>query len=123
MSTIGILRPTTPGEFDEFVGQISTLDHDLHIRIVANDNAAGENTPSHIILSRNNAGREIQIGSAWSKTIKTAQRLGEKFLSLTIDDPSFGHPLNVAAFKTKGGDQWDITWRRRQDQKTKDSQE
>lgn len=122
MSTIGMLRPTTPGKFDEFVGQILTLDLDLSIRLVANEPGGSDQAPSHLILSKNNVGREIQIGSAWTKTIQSAQRYGEQFLSLTLDDPSFGQPLNVAAFKVDGRDFWDVTWRRRQDRVATDAQ-
>jgi uncharacterized protein (DUF736 family) len=37
---------------------------------------------------------------------------GEPFLSITIDDLSFEHPLVVFAFP-QDDETWDITWRRR----------
>ncbi len=123
MSNIGMLRPTTPGGTDEFVGQILTLDLDLAIRLVPNEANGSAKAPSHLILSKNKSGREVQVGSAWTKTITSAQRYGEQFLSLTLDDPSFSHPLNVAAFKVENSDEWDVTWRRRQDRSSTDNQE
>ena len=42
-------------------------------------------------------------------------REGEQFLSLTLTDPSFGKPLNVAAFKTDIEGAWDIVFRHRQE--------
>jgi uncharacterized protein (DUF736 family) len=60
----------------------------------------------------------VRIGSVWKKTIKAQRRAGEEFLSLTVDEPSFPAPLNVAAFMTERPGIWDITWRRRQDRPT-----
>jgi uncharacterized protein (DUF736 family) len=66
-------------------------------------------------MARNPVGNPVRIGAAWEKTIKRGERVGEEFLSLTLDDPSLPNSLNVAAFKSNTDDDvWEITFRRRQ---------
>lgn len=115
MPKVGYLKPTSPNETSEFVGMISSLDLALNIRLTLNEQTGSAQAPTHKIMSRNAAGLEIEIGSAWTKTIQTANRYGETFYSMTLDDPSFDKPLNVAAFKDSHEEIWNITWRRRQE--------
>jgi len=98
---------------EELAGQIRTLDLDLAIRLVRLNDSPGGSHPSHCVLTRNRAGQEFQIGSAWRKTIQAAHRQGEEFLSIMLDDPTFATPLNVVAFKNGDGETWNIVWRRR----------
>ena len=115
MAIIGHLKAISEDGLSELVGEIRTLDVELNIKLVANDERFGDNSPSYWIFSRGKSGREIRVGSAWKKTIQSGENLGDDFLSLTIDDPGFSHPLNVAAFKSDGQWTWSIVWRRRQD--------
>lgn len=115
MSKIGYLKSTSPNDTSELVGVISSLDLAINIRLTPNEQSGSEQAPSHRIMSRNPAGLEVEIGSAWTKTIQNSNRYGEVFFSMTLDDPSFAKPLNVAAFKDPHEDVWNITWRRRQE--------
>lgn len=113
MPTIGNLKETKLGEL--FKGSISTLDISQVFEIRKLKKTLNENAPTHDILAWSKGGTEVSIGSAWMKTMNKAGREGEPFLSLTFTDPSFGKPLNVAAFKTEAEGTWDIVFRHRQD--------
>ena len=113
MAKIGSLRETKPGEL--FKGEINTLDISEVFEIRKLKKPINENAPTHEICAWNKSGAEVPIGSAWLKTMRKAGREGEQFLSLTLTDPSFGKPLNGAAFKTDKEDAWDIVFRHRQD--------
>ena len=115
MSAIGHLRPTGDNQYGDLVGSIRTLALDLTIRLATESSEADSNVPSHKIFARHPSGGEVCIGAAWLKTIQRGDRFGEKFLSISIDDPSLPHALHVAAFKQGDTAQWEITWRRRQD--------
>ena len=114
MADIGYLTTDTDGDEEVLIGHIRTLELavDLSLRPTGED--ANSRRPSHRIFAKSTQGRLTQIGSAWTKEMKQPDRFGETFLSLTLDDPSFSHPLNVSAFKEKNGDGYTITWRRRQ---------
>ena len=114
MSVIGELLPVSDDGLSELEGKIETLAVQLAVRLVCYPGQRTEAQPSHRILARL-GGREVQVGNAWQKRTKTGDRRGEAFLSLTLDDPSFPQPLNVAAFKTREGEGWVVVWRRRQD--------
>ena len=73
------------------------------------------NSPDYSIIAKSRSGKDVEVGSAWRKTIKSGAKAGEEFLTLTIDDPSFPSALNVAAFKNGRPGEWDVGWRRRQD--------
>lgn len=115
MTTIGHLKSITPDGMGEFIGHILSIDFDLDIHLTPNESSNHPQAPSHNIFARSASGKEFPVGAAWTKSIKTADRYGEQFLSLTLDDPSFPRALNVAAFKNANGETWDISWRRRQD--------
>lgn len=114
MAKVGTLKEIKVGEV--FEGQINTLDLSLPFeirKILAS--SSNPKAPSHAILAWNKDGIEVPIGSAWMKTINKPGREGEQFLSLTFSDPSFGKPLNVAAFKSETENAWNILFRHRQD--------
>ena len=98
MPKIGTLKEIVPGEL--FKGEINTLDISEAFEIRKLKKPLNDNAPTHGIFAWNKSGAEVPIGSAWLKTMSKPGREGEKFLSLTLTDPSFGKPLNVAAFKT-----------------------
>jgi uncharacterized protein (DUF736 family) len=119
MLNIGKLQAISPDGRQELVGEIQTLDVDLKIRLLLNNEQAGANAPTYHVFARGRSGSEVQIGAAWEKTIRSQKRFGEHFLSLTLDDPSFAAPLNVAAFKSPDDETvFDVSWRRRQDRQS-----
>ncbi len=113
MSKIGSLKEIKPG--DLFKGEINTLDVSAVFEIRKLKKQQNENAPTHGIFAWNKSGAEVPIGSAWMKIMNKAGREGEQFLSIALTDPSFGRPLNVAAFKTEAEGTWDIVFRHRQD--------
>lgn len=114
MADIGYLTTDTDGDEEVLIGHIRTLELAVDLSLRPTGEAANSRRPSHRIFAKSAQGRLTQIGSAWTKEMKQPDRFGETFLSLTLDDPSFSHPLNVSAFKEKDGDGYTITWRRRQ---------
>ena len=121
MSKIGELEEALNDGEKELWGHIRTLTRDLTIRLAKNKDARSNNSPEWNIFAKNKSGQDVQIGSAWRKLPKSRGLAGEEFLSLTIDDPSFEGPMNVAAFTEDGGKRWDIMWRRRQDRSEPDA--
>ena len=113
MTKVGHLKPN--GRENGYAGHFETLTLAIPIELVRADGGPDTAAPSHRITTRTQNGVTVEIGSAWTKTLQRGDRAGEPFLSLSIDDPSFSHPLNVAAFKTKDGGGYDIVFRRRQD--------
>ena len=114
MSKVGILKEIKLGELYE--GEITTLDLSLLFEIRKLSTASTNlKAPTHVILAWNKNGVEVPVGSAWMKTINKPGRDGEQFFSLTLSDPSFGWPLNVAAFKSDTENVWSIVFRHRQD--------
>jgi uncharacterized protein (DUF736 family) len=61
----------------------------------------------------------VEIGAAWLKKRKDGS--GEAFLTITLDDPSFDRPINIAAFPEKDGG-YQISWRRQADRNARQAQ-
>lgn len=114
MSTkIGYLKPVTQNGRYELHGEINTLQMQLKIKLIPNNLKTSDNAPDYIISAIGVTGQDIPIGSAWKKIKSQIGDVNFEFLSLTIDDPSFPNPLNVAAFQNADRD-WEISFRRRQ---------
>lgn len=109
MPEIGLLTEREGGVFD---GRIRTLSHNLKLSlepIQANDKRSGE-SPDFTVYAK--VGEDlIPIGSAWKKESTRGADV-TRFLSMTLDDPSFPAPLNVAAFPGNYGNTWPIVWNR-----------
>lgn len=116
MSKIGTLSPTGPGDFwSDLRGKVRTLAFKADIRIEAiREQSANPDAPSHRVSILAADSDPMEIGSAWSRKIKRGPNEGDTFLSVTLDDPSFPHPLNFAVFRES--ENAVATWRRRQDQ-------
>lgn len=114
MSTIGKLKTIREGRGEYLIGNIRTLEISLNLKLYPIAEIASADSPSYRVFASGKNGEEIEIGAAWKKTMKNPGKLGEEFLSVTIDDPSFPRALNVAAFKEPDGETWLITFRRRQ---------
>lgn len=106
----GRLAPADGGA--AFAGQINTLQLQLRIVLRANPRyrSGNNDSPKYEVFAKTSAG-EVQIGRAWERAIDRGERAGEKMLSLTLDDPSFDKPLNLAAFPNADGG-FDVAWRR-----------
>lgn len=81
-------------------GNVSTLYHSIDISLEVNPNYKTDNDPVFYIKADNKNGHAIQLGAAWEKLINNGPNQGKKFLSLTLDDPSFNAPLYCTAFLT-----------------------
>lgn len=95
-----------------FSGRIRTLTHRLSLElepIAAGDKRGGE-SPDFTVYARE-GGDMVPIGSAWKKESNRGRDV-IRFLSITLDDPSFPAALNVAAFPNDEGDGWRIVWNR-----------
>ncbi|MBO6796953.1 DUF736 family protein [Maricaulis sp.] len=116
MSKIGTLKQTGPGDFwSDLRGEIRTLSFKGEIRIaIIVGTPISPGAPTHRVFMRDAEGDHMELGSAWTKTLNRGPNAGETFLSVTLDDPSFSHPLNFAVFKD--GETANATWRRRQEQ-------
>ena len=109
---IGFLKPFTHGTSKELHGELNTLQIQLKIKLVPNNQRNTDGAPDYIVCAIGYSGQDIQIGAAWKKSKSQIGDVGFEFLSITIDDPSLPSALNVAAFQNADGD-WDITFRRR----------
>jgi uncharacterized protein (DUF736 family) len=103
---IGRLVPGS--EAGTFVGNITTrqLGVRLAMRVNGRWKHGDEKSPRYELFSIERHG-EVAIGMAWEKTPRDG---GDKFLSISLDDPSFDAPLNVSAFRD--GDGYNIVWQR-----------
>ena len=112
MSVIGKLNMNGPKGYPE--GYIQTLQLKLSFWL-EETYLDGHNTPFYMIVT-SSPGGSTQIGAVWKKTFQKPGQPMAEFFSMTFDDPSFPHPLNVAAFKNSAGE-YEISYRRRQDRK------
>ena len=113
MSTVGqIIEKHQDGKTIR-TGYIKTLEVDLTFELKPNTASTSPMSPDYVILMMNSRGAGAQVGAAWRRTIDKPEKDPFEMMSITIDDPSFPHPLNVAAFQRDDGN-WDISFRRRQ---------
>jgi uncharacterized protein (DUF736 family) len=115
MSVVGKLKPVANNVTGELEGYICTLRLNLNIRLIKVAKSVNPNAPDYKIVAWGDKGVEAIIGAGWIKRMKKVGREDEEFITLTIDDPSFPQPLNVAAFKVANSDELEITFRRRQE--------
>jgi len=110
---IGKIHKVVRDGKDQLIGNVSTLDMKLKFKLIEVTNKTSDKAPDYAIITENSHGDEAQVGSVWIKVIEKFGEEPREFFSMTFDDPSFPHSLNVAAFK-QGEAHWDIVWRRRQ---------
>lgn len=109
MAVNGRLVPHEKG----FKGVIATLAFRADVVLTLNPRftSSDQNSPRFVVEARGVHGDYVEIGAAWEKTIERGDHRGEKFLSITIDDPFLPQQLNVAAFLREGGG-YEVTWTR-----------
>lgn len=102
---IGKLHQQQDGTMSGF---ICTLKMDINFNLEKNpERNNNPKAPTYIIM----AGK-ADLGRAWENT---ANKTGEVYLSLELDDPSFFNKLKCAAFRNQDGT-WRIVWDRQQPQ-------
>ena len=76
-----------------------------------------DRSPSHFVYLKSPHG-PVDAGAAWIKTAQEGKNRGQKFFSISIDDPSFDQALSFYAFQEgqpKSKDEpaeYEVKWRR-----------
>lgn len=98
-------------ENDGFVGHLTTLSLHQDIIIVPAEPSDAENAPDfrvHVLDSMNNE-TGAEIGAGWKRT---GEKAGD-YVSLQIDDPTFGHPIRSNLFQSADDKSaWGLHWNR-----------
>ncbi|HEY9579535.1 MAG TPA: DUF736 domain-containing protein [Rhizorhapis sp.] len=104
MPLIGQFSRTKSG----YAGRVRTLSVDAEVVLVPADNSDAENAPDfRIHLGSDDDGPEI--GAGWKRT---GEKAGD-YVSLQIDDPTFGHPIRANLFQSADDKSaWGLHWNR-----------
>ncbi len=87
MANIGTFKKTG----GEFIGEIATLAVQAKgVRIVPETSRTSDSAPSHRVYAAS-----AEIGACWQK--RSAE--GRDYLSVKLDDPSFGAPIYANLFE------------------------
>lgn len=91
-----------------FVGRIHTLTLYRELIIVPAEPSDAENAPDYRILHGGDDGAP-EIGAGWKRT---GEKAGD-YVSLQIDDPTFGHPIRANLFQSADDKSaWGLHWNR-----------
>src|SRR6266852_1593914 len=107
MAQIGTFKRTKTG----LSGHIRTLALNAELILVPVDKRDAENAPDYRIHLGDVDGSEVgpEVGAGWKRT-------GEKagyYISLQLDDPSFGQPIRAHLFQADDkGTAFDLLWNR-----------
>lgn len=110
MPDIGHLMQDQGGAFS---GRIRTLAHRLTLELepIEPGEKRGKDSPDLTVYAKE-GGDLIPVGSAWKKESDRGREV-VRFLSITLDDPSFPAPLNLAAFpEDHDPTQFRVVWNR-----------
>jgi uncharacterized protein (DUF736 family) len=92
---------------DVYTGALMTLTvHREEVRICANEKKA-DREPDYRVVAQTAWGT-FEFGAAWKRTSER----GQDFLSVSLDDPSLGGPLNAALFLDEDDDSAALVWTR-----------
>ena len=106
MAVIGLFTKDGTG----YEGSIETLAFKAMLRLAPNTNKKSDKAPDFRVIHLASGGFTSEIGAAW---IKTAQKSGSQYLSLSIhDDPSLGSPINCRLVKTGAEHGYTLFWER-----------
>ncbi len=97
MSRIGTFTKDQNG----FTGTITALAISARAIIKPNEKTT-ERAPDYRIYASG-----AEIGAAWSRVSKA----NKPYMSVTLDDPSFGHPIYARLVGDTGGKMW-LVWNR-----------
>ena len=108
MSLIGQFHRTQSG----FAGRIRTLAIDAELVLIPAEHSDAENAPDYRIhLGSPDDGHEVgpEVGAGWKRT---GEKAGD-YVSLQIDDPTFGHPIRAKLFQSADDKSaWGLYWNR-----------
>lgn len=104
MSLIGQFSRTKSG----YAGRVRTLAIDVELVLVPAEHSDAENAPDYRIhLGSDGDGPEV--GAGWKRT---GEKAGD-YVSLQIDDPTFGHPIRANLFQSADDKSaWGLNWNR-----------
>jgi uncharacterized protein (DUF736 family) len=104
MSLIGQFSRTKSG----YAGRVRTLSIDAELVLVPAERSDAENAPDYRIhLGAEDDGPEV--GAGWKRT---GEKAGD-YVSLQIDDPTFGHPIRANLFQSADDKSaWGLNWNR-----------
>jgi uncharacterized protein (DUF736 family) len=107
MALIGTFKRTKAG----LSGRIRTLALDAVLVLIPVDKRDAENAPDYRIHLGDDDGAEVgpEVGAGWKRT---GEKAGD-YISLQLDDPSFGQPIRANLFQAnEAGTEFDLLWNR-----------
>jgi uncharacterized protein (DUF736 family) len=107
MAQIGTFKRTKAG----ISGRIRTLALDAELVLLPADKRDAENAPDYRIHLGDDDGAEVgpEVGAGWKRT---GEKAGD-YISLQLDDPSFGQPIRANLFQAnEAGTAFDLLWNR-----------
>jgi uncharacterized protein (DUF736 family) len=107
MAQIGAFNRTKTG----ISGRIRTLALDAELVLIPVDKRDAENTPDYRVHLGDDDGHEVgpEIGAGWKRT---GEKAGD-YISLQLDDPSFGQPIRANLFQADDeGTAFALQWNR-----------
>jgi uncharacterized protein (DUF736 family) len=107
MAQIGTFKRTKTG----ISGRIRTLALNAELILIPVDKRDAENAPDYRIHLGDIDGSEVgpEVGAGWKRT---GEKAGE-YISLQLDDPSFGQPIRANLFQAnEAGTAFDLLWNR-----------
>ena len=76
---------------DLYTGELATLGVGTRKVVFQPSKATGDKAPAYRVVSQNKTG-DVEFGAAWKKRSEE----GREYLSVKLDDPTFGQPFNCA---------------------------
>lgn len=107
MAQIGTFKRTKTG----LSGRIRTLALDAELILVPIDKRDAENAPDYRIHLGDVDSAEVgpEVGAGWKRS---GEKAGD-YISLQLDDPSFGQPIRANLFQAnEAGTAFDLLWNR-----------
>ena len=98
-------------ENDGFIGHLMTLSLHQDIIIVPAEPSDAENAPDYRIHLGDDDGAEVgpEVGAGWKRS---GEKAGD-YISLRLDDPSFGQPIRANLFQADDqGTAFNLLWNR-----------
>lgn len=90
-------------------GHIKTLKTDVQFELHENEEKKkNKDAPDFNIVGQGG----VDLGGAWWKEAQGGKNKGMKYLSLSLDDPSFTAAINVSAFGRESDGAFEIIWNR-----------
>ena len=76
---------------DTYTGELATLGIGTRKVVFQPNKATGDKAPAYRVVSQSKTG-DVEFGAAWKKRSEE----GREYLSVKLDDPTFGQPFNCA---------------------------